>query len=225
MLGDRLLEGADGLDVTAEGEQRVEAVLHHARTFLVEANDDRPDLVVGTQSGECRATPQRECEVEALERLLMVVERRRLPRRRREQVEPPDVDMVARDMQGVARSFGHQHQRRRAGHTPGLQHPAQTRHVALQGTERRTRRVLAPQLLDQPVNGDDAPGFEREVCHQRSLLGTTEVEQRSGTSDLDRTEQTDLELAGQIFRRRPTGLHGEGLPQVPRHVRDELGRR
>ena len=65
--------------------------------------------------------------------------------------EPGGVEVPGRDHQPVARGLGDQHPRRRPGRATGFQRPAQVRHIGLQRGAGLGGLLLAPQLLDQPV--------------------------------------------------------------------------
>ncbi len=76
------------------------------------------------------------------------------------------------------------------------QQPAQPGHMELQRVRRVGGRVLAPQLVDEPLYGDVVPGLHHQCPQQRTLLGTCGNDPQTGPFVLDfhETEQAELHL-------------------------------
>src|SRR3954453_9047707 len=68
--------------------------------------------------------------------------------------------------------------------------PAKPRDVRLQRQRRPRGRLVAPQLLDKSVQGDDTPRIQRQQREHRALLRATQA--KLGSVDLSghRTEET-----------------------------------
>ena len=87
----------------------------------------------------------------------------------------------------------------------GAQRPAQLRDADLQCGRRRAGRLLAPQLVDQPVARDDLAGVQQQDRQQRPLP-------RAGDVDAGRPS------------RQPRAVPGSGTPSRP-HPADATGPR
>jgi hypothetical protein len=68
---------------------------------------------------------------------------------------------------------------------------AQPRNVVAEGVACIGRGLVAPETLDEPLDGDDPAGVQREQCHQRPLFRARDVERLVGLAHLDRAEQAD----------------------------------
>ena len=60
---------------------------------------------------------------------------------------------------------------------------------------RRPGRLLAPELVEQPVGRDDAPGVQREDAKKRSLLVPPECDRARVALDFERSKQADVKHA------------------------------
>ena len=60
----------------------------------------------------------------------------------------------------------------------------------------RVGRLAGPERLDEPVDGDDAPGLEREHREERARLRPAERDGHAVPVSLDRAEEAYLELWG-----------------------------
>jgi hypothetical protein len=70
---------------------------------------------------------------------------------------------------------------------------AQARDMHLQAVTRSRGRVLAPQLVDQPLSGHDATAHQRQDRKQRAGPLTSQPYRPATRPRLDRTEQLDLQ--------------------------------
>ena len=90
-------------------------------------------------------------------------------------LEPGGIHLLGRDVEDVAGRPGDQDGRRRAGGAVRLEHPAQVGHVGLEGRRRRGRRLAVPELVDQPVDGDDPSRLQQEQRQQGPVFGRAEL--------------------------------------------------
>ena len=75
------------------------------------------------------------------------------------------------------------------------QRPAQPGHVVLHGVSRRTRKIAAPQRLDQRVRGDDTTRSQGQARHERLPLGARHVHRLPAYDHLERPQEPNLELS------------------------------
>ena len=82
---------------------------------------------------------------------------------------------------------------RPAGHErAGRQQLAELRHVDLDHLDRGVRHSGAPEVVDQPVHGDDASGVEEQASEQRLLLVRAEPEGRVAVPGLQVAEDPEF---------------------------------
>ena len=99
---------------------------------------------------------------------------------------------------------------------------AELRDVDLDGVRRRLGRLAGPERLDEPVDGDDAAGLEREHREQRARLRPSEGDGRAVPLRLDRAEEPYVELWGACPAR---SVHASSPRSgVPSHFLTERGR-
>ena len=116
-------------------------------------------------------------------------------------LEPGGIDLLGRDVEDVAGRAGDEDGRRRAGGAVRLEDPAQVRDVGLQRRGGRGRRLAVPELVDEPVDGDDPPRLEQEQREQGPVFGRAELDRAALGDHRERAEQREL----QTFRRQ--GAH------------------
>ena len=75
------------------------------------------------------------------------------------------------------------------------QRPAQPGHVVLHGVSRRTRKIAAPQRLDQRVRRDDPTRSQGKACHECLPLGARHVHRLPARDHLERPQEPNLELS------------------------------
>ena len=134
----------------------------------------RPGLVRDVGEGLAPPEGERVGEVDA-----GVVEPAPLPRLDRGgdvAFEPGGIHLLGRDVEDVAGRAGDEDGRRRAGGAVRLEHPAQVGHVGLEGRRRRGRRLAVPELVDQPVDGDDPSRLQQEERQQGPVFGRAELQ-------------------------------------------------
>ena len=158
------------LGVPSECEVGVDPLLERAQAQLLEAR--RVELR--------RAAPERE----------RVTQSRRRDCRlgaacgRDQVVEAGEIDLLARDGGRVAG--------RAALDQVGAERAAQLRDIDLQRVLRRLGRLVAPQLVDQPLGGDGLARAEQQRGEERARLRAGDREQAVAVGDLERAEQAEL---------------------------------
>jgi hypothetical protein len=112
--------------------------------------------------------------------------------RLREGLEARGVEVVGVQHDAVARRLVHDHRRRDPGRTLRFQQPTQVRDVGLHRREGLRRRLRAPQLLDQTVEGDHRARVEQQDRQDGALLRAPEDQRPSRVEDLQRPEDVEL---------------------------------
>jgi hypothetical protein len=138
-------------------------------------------------TGQHRPAPERECLGQQRRAVLQPRTGTGLDRlggRHVQLVHPVEVQLTLAHLEQVAGVPGQQ----RLPGVVGTQRPAEVGDAAVQQTARRGGRVLAPELLDQPVDGDHPVRVEQQRGQQRALLRTTEGDPQRSPPDLQRTE-------------------------------------
>lgn len=70
---------------------------------------------------------------------------------------------------------------------------SEARHVRLEAVAGGLRRPIAPDVVDQPLDGDDAPRPYGQNREQRTLLGASQRDLAAIDSDFERPEDADLD--------------------------------
>ena len=145
--------------------------------------------------GERRAAPERQRLGEALGR------NRRLGAVRvvDESHEAVEVELAVGDTQQVPR---------RSRDEPLAELLPQAAEVVLKRRERGRRRGVAPDALDEPVDGDDAVRVEQEQCQHRPPPRAAERQDALAVAHLQRAE--DPELHPPSLARCRSSLHISG---------------
>ena len=143
------------------------------------------DVGVGT------AVPERQCLADD-KRCRSRVRIEQTPAFGHQLIELPGVKLRRSDLQLVTGCPGEQHRPLRPLLTIWLERSPQVRDVNPEGVLMTGRRVLSPQLVDDPVGGDHLVGVDQQQGEQRPLLeepsGTFEPSLR--TSSGPRTENS-----------------------------------
>jgi hypothetical protein len=181
--------------VESEHEQSARTLAERiGRDEALELGHDRPVLAaceVVVDPVLQRPEPQilQACALARRERLAELGERRPAPQcegviqapRRAQLVEAPE---IRRGVEDVARRAGLQ--------GPVRQHLAQLRDGDVDHLHGGRRLMLAPQVLEQRVDRDGAPGLEREPGEQGALTRPAEADGRAIGADLQRPEDEDV---------------------------------
>ena len=128
-------------------------------------------------------------------------------------LEPGRVDLPGAGLQEIARRPGGHHPR--PGRPKG---PAQGRHPALEGVGRVPRRVVAPEVLDQPVGRHHPAGVDDQVGQQGPLLGPWDPHRGRPVPDLQRPQDPELHL-------RPSAADPQRHVSLPAHRGISTGQR
>jgi hypothetical protein len=139
--------------------------------------------------GQRGAPPQRQRLVEERDRGVRAAGPQRRPPLVDRGPEAQQVQLVAPDVDRVARlAAGHG----QAG-LPGHEQLAQGRDVHLQGVADLVARLLAPQQVDQPVGGHGATGGEEQRREQQPLLAAAERQRTASGVHLQRPQHPALD--------------------------------
>jgi hypothetical protein len=186
VLGDQRLELSDHLGMAAQRQPCVDPQLQGSHSHVGEAGDlALGERLVG-EIGERLAAPEPEAFVERGGGLPRTVRRQLVPGLREEPFEPVRVEPVGVELQAVPVLPGDD-QVAAAG-----QRLAQPRHMDLDGLGRRGGRVLAPELLDQPVGAERLVGVQHQHGEQRTLLAPSERDFTALVEDLERSEDAEV---------------------------------
>ena len=189
VLGHKRLHLADEIRVTAEREIGLDALLERHEPQLLEARDRRLGERLVREVGKRLPTPQRERRAQEPCRLLRVAGRACSARAIELALEARDVELVRLDSGDVPGWTGRDH-----GLAAGLsQSFTQLGDVDLDDLRGRRRRLVAPELVDQAVNRNDLVRPQQEDGEQRTLLRSSERQDTSTVSDLERAEKPEVQ--------------------------------
>ena len=186
VLGDQRLELSDHLGVPAERQPRVDLQLQGRRAQVGEARDVALGERLVGEIGERLAAPEREAFVEPGGGLPRTIRGQLVPGLREQPLEPVRVEPVGVELQAVPALPGHDQV------APASERLAQPRDMDLHGLGRRGRRLLAPELLDQPVGAERLVGVQHEHGEQRALLAPSERDFAALVEDLERSEDAEV---------------------------------
>ena len=110
------------------------------------------------------------------------------------------IQVPGADHQPVAGGLAHQHPRRGPGRAVRLQRPPQIRHIRLQRGGRLRRRLLSPQLLDQPIQRHHMVSVDQQDREQHTLLGASQLDPALPVLGLERSQQPELHHPGRLIR-------------------------
>ena len=187
MLGDECLELSDQLVVAPECEVGVDPELDCCQPDLLEPGDGCLGEALVGEVRERRAPPQRQRVAEPLRRVGRQAAREQAPPLVHQPLEAVEIELVGLDPDDVAGRSGRQHVLRKR--------LAQPRDVDAQRGGGVLGRVLAPELVDQPVSGNDLVGVEEEPGEKRTRLGPTQGNLASPVPHLERSQDPELHLA------------------------------
>ena len=226
VLVGRALELAHRLGVAAEREQRVEAGLQRLQPQLVPADGRRSGPLLVGHVGEHGTVPLRQARLEVDQRSLRIGGQRGAGGGDAV-LEAGGVEPVPLDGQDVPRSLASQQQRITEG-------PAQQGDVALQRVDGGRRRIAGPDVVDQPIDGDDLSAHQGEPGQHGPLAGPAEGQWLAVALGGDGAEQADVErrralpVRSHRSRRHPadsTASAGSGPSSRPVAGHPRRGRR
>ncbi len=181
------LELRHELRVPGEREIGVDPLLEDGRAQLLEPRDLGLRERLVEEVRERRAAPERESFTERALGRDRVVSLERGASLLREACEPVDVDPLRRQLELVAGRAGRNHRPERL---------AELGDIDLDRVGGGLGRITGPQRLDQPVDGDDAAGLEREHGKERARLRPPERDELSRARGFERPEKAYVELWG-----------------------------
>ena len=154
-----------------EREVGVDPLLEHAQPLLLEPAGRRRGEGLAVEVGQRRATPERE--------------RLARPRIGAQPGELVEVCAPCRNVEHVPRGA----RAERGAVLP--ERLAQAGDVHLQRGAGGLGRVVAPELVDQPLGRDDAVRLEQQQREHGALLARAEIQRDAVTVGLERPEQSE----------------------------------
>src|SRR5262245_39515909 len=180
MPRDERFELGNDLPVATEGEVRVDAILDRSQSHLREPGDlGLCERLVG-ELRERFTPPERKRLPELRARVNGVCGARVLD----QTLEMGQIELVRSNHDGVAGGTGDENLR--------TQMLTQPRNVDLESLGGRSGRVPSPELLDQPVCGDDLVRMEEHEREQGTLVAASEPDGTVIVDDLQRPENPEL---------------------------------
>ena len=191
MLADQCLELADQLAVVAERQLGLVQVLQRGQPQILQAGRLARDERLLAEPRKRRAAPQRERRLERRGGALRVACRELAPALSDEPLEVVRIQPIGIQPQLIAVLAGND------GGAPtiagaGVERFAQARHVYLQRLRRGRRRMLSPQLVDQPLHRKRLVGVQQEQRQQRPLLVPRGRHVATLIEGLQRTEDAEV---------------------------------
>ncbi len=140
--------------------------------------------------GEGIAAPQAERAAQHRRGLVIVAPASRRGRLRHELLKPERIHPVAPDVQQIPRRFRHEHLVRR----PIPENAADPREVGRDRVLGGRWRIVPPQVVDQPGNGNGVTRVQNQVGQQRPLFRPAQPKNPGSVRDLDRPQDAELEV-------------------------------
>ena len=193
---------ANEVGVTAGRKVGVDPELHRLEPHLVELADRvaREGLVL--EIGQ-RATPphaerlaQRGCRGGGVAALQPSA------RLGHEALEAQQIEILVANLDQVARRHGADHARLAVALR--LEQLPEPRDMRLERRGRVLGRIVAPELVDEPVRRDHLVGVEQQQHQHPALAGPAEVQRRPVEPRLQRAEDAEVALAAQAATVTPT---------------------
>ena len=183
LCGDQLLELSHQRVVPPEREIRIDPKLESRAPDLLQPCDRRLGERLVLEVRKRRTSPQRQRFVQALGRLGREPAGLQLPRLVHQLLEPMQVQVIALDSDDVARRPCRQH-------VPG-ECLSKSRDVHAKRIGGALRRILAPELVDQPVRRDHLVRVDEKQREQRPLLGSAQRDLARIVPYLERPENPE----------------------------------
>jgi len=122
-----------------------------------------------------------------------------------QRLEPERIHLAVRDPQHIPRVLGNQHPGRRPRRPARFEHPAQLRDIRLHRRDRRRRRRIPPQQVEQPVHRHDMPGLYHQDRQQRALQPRAKIHLVAVPVHPERAQHGKVQpaLAGHLGHRSP----------------------
>ena len=181
---EQLLELADQLGRSSELEVGLDPLLEHGEPQLLEPGDRALGERLEGEVRERRAAPERKRLAERPRRRLGIAGPEPPRALLRELLESAQVDLGRAGDEDVAGLPGHDRL--------GPEHLAELRDVDLDHVRRGLGRPLAPEVVDQPVDGDELVRAQEQHREERPLLRASEGELTLRIDGLERPEEPEL---------------------------------
>ena len=183
VLGDQRLELADEVGVAAEREVGLDPLLERREPQVLQPPRLDAARTAPAELGQRRPAPEASASRSRLRRLGRIRRRvRPRPAARTAAGRPPPARPRAGTRAAASTS------------TPGRQQLPQPRHVDLHRRDRRLRRLLAPELVDQPLARDDAVRVQQRAARAGRAASRPERDRLAADANLQRPQQPELEL-------------------------------
>ena len=186
MLRHQCLQLCDQLVVAPEREVGLDPQLDRRQPDLLQTSDRRLGEALVGEVGERGAPPQRQRLAQPLRGVGRQAAGAQTPRLVHQPFELVEIEIVGLDPDQVARRPRGQHVLRKR--------LAKSRYMHVKRLVGALRRVLAPELVDQPVGGDDVVGMEQKHREKRARLGTAEGDLAAFVPHLERAQDPELHL-------------------------------
>ena len=202
------LQRGRGLSQAAQADQQGRPVLLGGQPQLVQAKRLSPCERLG-ELGVCRAVPQRERLVQQRQRGRWLL---RLAGQSEQRGEALHVDRLSRHVKDVAGCPGNH------GGRSCTERLAQPGGVGLQGVAGLIGRLLAEDVVHEPIERDDGAAPEHERGEQRPLPRPGHLDGLARHPDLKRPQDTELHLVLHLVT--PAPLHSGATGGAKGHGRD-----
>ena len=169
-------------------EVGVDPELDRRQPDLLEPGDRRLGEALVGEVRERRASPQRQRVAEPPRRVGRQAASKQAPPLVHQPLEAVEIERIRLDLNDVAGRSGRQHLLRKRF--------AQSRDVDAQCGGGSLGRVLAPELVDQPVGGNDLVGMEEEQGEEGTWLGAAQGYLAAVVPRLERSQDPELHLTG-----------------------------
>ena len=184
VFGDECLELPGEPVVAPEDEVRVDPELDCCEPDLLESGDGRLGEALVSEVRESRAAPQRQRLTQPLRRVGREAASKHAPPLLHQALEAVEIEAVRLDPNHVAGRSGRQH--------VGRKRLAKSRDVDPQCRRRALGRVLAPELVDQPISGNHLVRVEQEDGKQRTRLAAGQRNLAAPVPHLERSQDPEL---------------------------------
>ena len=193
MLSHQGLQFADELGMSAKRKVRLDPVLHHREPEVLNPRDCRLCEGLVRELRERCAAPQTQGLSKDLRGPFGLAGCESSPPFARDSLEVLEIDGTGLDTQDVSGSLPDE---KGIGRLRPFcpKRLAQLGHVDLQGVSGAVGRLVAPQVIDQPVGGNDPVGVKNQDGEERALLCSSKREHPPLDDDLERPEHAELHL-------------------------------
>ena len=169
-----------------ECELRVQTLLERGQQHLLQPSAREFGEWLALEICKRGSAPEGQCVPLQVEGHLGLAASKCLPGLPGQTLEPPQVELLPREMEHVSRCSGLE---------PRLvpERSAELGDVAVHLRRRRDRRAARVQLVGEPVERDDPVRAQEQDRQRRPLLRATETNRSVGSGDLERPQDPELE--------------------------------